>query len=124
MSKVTCPYCTKSAEFMESSATLYAGRDYGPVYVCMPCEAWVGCHKGTTKPLGRLANRELRTWKIRAHRAFDPLWRELKMGRSGAYKMLAARMGIPKKKCHIGMFDIDQCRQAIEICRDITGKLR
>ena len=31
--------------------------------------AYVGVHKGTDKPLGRLANAELRYWKKRAHAA-------------------------------------------------------
>lgn len=67
-----CPYCERPAEFLASSARVYHGRDYGPVWACLPCAAWVGCHKGTTQPLGRLANAELRKAKMAAHAAFDP----------------------------------------------------
>jgi hypothetical protein len=41
--------------------------------------------------------------------------------------MLADKMGITVDKCHIGMFNLDQCRQVIDICKvrmnekEITG---
>jgi hypothetical protein len=38
------------------------------------------------------------------------------MARGGRYKKLAELMGISKKECHIGMFDVDQCRRVVEIC--------
>ena len=31
------------------------------IYICKPCDAYVGVHKGTDKALGRLANKELRS---------------------------------------------------------------
>lgn len=94
------------------------------VWYCEPCNAWVGVHKGTDKPLGRLANAELRELKKEAHKYFDPLW-EMKMkqgykkghARAKAYKWLAGEMGIDGKLCHIGMFDEDQCGRVIEICK-------
>lgn len=127
---VACPYCAQPAKFMPSSESIYHGRDYGPVYACLPCEAWVGCHPGTQRPLGRLANAELRALKVRAHAAFDPIWKDRfnkkhaldhrytkAMARGGRYKALAAMMGIPQHECHIGMFDEDRCRRAINICQ-------
>ena len=69
--KDPCPYCDGVIEFLSSSESIYHGRDYGPVYICKPCQAWVGCHRGTIKPLGRLADKELRRAKIAAHDAFD-----------------------------------------------------
>jgi hypothetical protein len=56
----------------------------------------VGCHKGTTKPLGRLADAELREWKKRAHAAFDPVWQALwqrENAGSAGYKKGMAREG-------------------------------
>ena len=126
---IHCPYCTKPAKYLPSSATIYHGHDYGPVYACLPCDAWVGCHPGTDKPLGRLADAELRAMKMRTHAAFDPIWKarfERKnvidprykkgMARGGRYKVLAELMGIPRNECHIGMFDVARCQRAIEIC--------
>lgn len=131
-----CPYCDVRS-VLASSAEVYGGRDYGPIYLCRPCNAWVGCHVGTTLPLGRLADAVLRTWKTRAHDAFDPIWQGAvdaaftRHGffpkgvkaryRSAAYGALAGLLGIPKPDCHIGMFDVDTCRRVIELCE--TGRL-
>ena len=119
MKEVFCPYCGKCAEFVDS-AEVYNGRSYGMIYLCRPCDAYVGCHgngKGDS-PKGRLANAELRRWKIAAHNAFDPLW---KFGpfpgrRNSAYAWLAEQMEIKKEKTHIGMFDVAECQQVIQIC--------
>ena len=125
---ILCPYCEGQAEFT-SSKEVYNGRNYGMIYLCRPCWAYVGVHKGTTEPLGRLANAELREWKIKAHGAFDTIWKERfitksavdpkykkGMARGGRYKKLAELMVISRNDCHIGMFDVEQCRQVVEIC--------
>lgn len=119
MKEVFCPYCGKRAEFVDS-AEVYHGRSYGMIYLCRPCDAYVGCHgngKGDS-PKGRLANAELRRWKIAAHNAFDPLWKfgPFRGRRSSAYAWLAEQMGLPKEKTHIGMFDVAECQQVIQIC--------
>lgn len=119
MSNVTCPYCGQSAE-LTSSKQVYGGRDYGPIYLCRcrPGWSWVGCHKGTTDPLGRLADRELRYWKQEAHKAFDPIWKNRRMTRSKAYKWLSRELGMEPKHTHIGMFDVDQCKAVIRASKN------
>ncbi len=121
MREVFCPYCGKRAEFVDS-AEIYHGRSYGMIYLCRPCDAYVGCHgngKGDA-PKGRLANAELRRWKIAAHNAFDPLWKygSFRGRRNAAYAWLAEQMGLPKEQTHIGMFDVAQCQQVIQICNN------
>lgn len=117
MKRVPCPYCSGAATFRPSSAHLYRGTDYGPVWECAPCQAWVGVHRGTETPLGRLANKELRRAKSAAHAAFDPLWKKGPMERASAYKWLAGQLEIERADCHIGMFDVAMCQRVIEICR-------
>jgi hypothetical protein len=120
-----CPYCQGEVRFIANSAPLYNGRNFGPVYACLPCEAWVGCHPGTVNPLGRLANRPLRTAKMAAHHAFDPLWQAKRQrdgiskgkARARGYQWLAAQLGIPAKDCHLGWFDVEQCQRVVEICQ-------
>jgi len=114
MRNIHCPYCGAKADFCDS-AEIYGGRSYGMIYLCRPCDAYVGVHKGTDQPLGRLADAKLRKWKMAAHAAFDPIWKSGVMTRKAAYKMLSARMGIPEAKTHIGMFDVEQCKKVIEI---------
>jgi len=115
MKTVWCPYCNAHAEYVDS-AEVY-GRSYGMIYLCRPCDAYVGVYKGTNHPLGRLADAELRHWKKAAHASFDPLWKDSRHGmkRSQAYKWLSEQMGIPKRKTHIGMFDIAQCKQVVTL---------
>lgn len=114
-----CPYC-------KSDANLVMGHEIYPhrldladlkMWACLPCDARVGTHKNSPehKPLGRLANAELRKAKMAAHAAFDPLWKSGRMSRKKAYSMLAERMSIPKDQAHIGMFDVDQCKAVVTI---------
>lgn len=120
-SSVVCPYCQSPAQFLKSSADLYAGKDYGPAYVCWRCEAWVGCHRGTTRPLGRLANKQLRKAKQAAHRAFDVLWKD-GWTRKDAYAWLARTLKIKPEDCHIGMFDEGRCWQTVRVCHTLEGR--
>lgn len=114
---VCCDYCGKPARYTDSSI-VYQGRSYGMIYYCHDCHAWVGVHKGTDKPLGRLANAELRHWKQGAHAAFDRIWRNNRgLTRRGAYRWLAEQMGLPEDKAHIGMFNVEQCKQVIALCK-------
>jgi len=129
---VTCPYCNQLAELQDSSVVY--SQSYGMIWICHPCQAWVGVHKDNReyKPLGRLANKELRSAKMEAHTYFDPLWKRKMVkdnvskqkARSAGYKWLARQMGIPTSKCHIGMFDLQQCQLVVEICKPYAEKLK
>lgn len=129
-----CPYCgERKVPLLKLGDAGYPyQKDFGPVWTCVPCKAWVGCHANSKRhvPLGRLADAELRQWKAKVHEAFDPLWQG-KMRRDGCnqfearnagYKWLAGELGIDVKACHVGMFDIEQCKTAIEIITTATKK--
>lgn len=120
---VTCPYCGDKAELTNSK--IVYGRDYGPIYLCKCVEGWayVGVNKQNGKPLGRLADRELRELKKQAHKAFDPLWKPegAEMTRTQAYAWLAKQMELGLDECHIGMFDIESCQRCIQICHEHRG---
>lgn len=120
-----CPY--DSAPVILADSVLIYGRSYGPIWLCSNyprCDAYVGCHPNTDKPLGRLANKELRAAKTAAHAMFDPLWKK-KLSRDGGkkcrsrgagYAWLAKQLGIPTQDCHIGMFDVELCRKVVAVC--------
>lgn len=121
----TCDYCLLPVNLLRFGATGYPYRvDFGPVWTCVPCQAWCGCHPGTENALGRLANAELRAAKQAAHAAFDPMWkakmRRDKVGKGPArragYRWLSEQLGIPYRKTHIGYFDLDQCAKVVEVC--------
>ncbi len=122
-----------------SSAELYNGRNYGPMWLCRPCAAWVGVHNNSPRylPLGRLANAELRAAKQAAHAVFDPLWQrklipdrrprqkgEKKRARGDGYHWLADQLGIPFEQCHIGLFDVETCKRVIAICTPYHPSMR
>lgn len=114
-----CPYCG-SPVLLADSIEVYKVRSYGKIWLCSnypECDAYVGCHQGTDEPLGTPANEALRRARNAAHAAFDPLWQCGGMSRSEAYRRLSVAMGIPKEKCHIAMFDEEQCREAVELLR-------
>jgi hypothetical protein len=41
------------------------------------------------------------------------------VARGAGYRWLADQLGIPKEKCHIGMFSVDTCLRVIEICENV-----
>ena len=111
-----CPYCGSNVSLV-SSSIVYRGKDFGLIYLCdnyPNCDAYVGVHKGTNQPLGRLANAELREWKKKAHAAFNPLYESGQMSRKQAYKLMQSLMNMDDKEAHIGNFDVEQCKTLIE----------
>ena len=112
---VVCGYCGGVAELTDS-AEVYGGRSYGSIYICRPCQAWVGCHPNTLQPLGTLAKAELRQWRNHAHASFDVLWRYKGVKRQEAYAWLAEKLNLTKEECHIGLFTIEQCKRVVQVC--------
>lgn len=49
---------------------------------------------------------------------FDRLWKGGKMSRKSAYAWLAIKLGMPKNKCHIGMFDVDLCERVVQTVKE------
>jgi hypothetical protein len=121
---VICPYCTKPAALVESNEIYGAfSPDYGKFWQCKPCGAYVGTHKNSPKhvPLGRLANKELRDWKKKAHAVFDPLWKSGRMSRNLAYHLLQTKMNMGKNDAHIGKFDVEQCKKMVELFTEVKA---
>jgi len=114
----SCPYCGSGVR-LGSHVEIYK-KSFGwePTWICKrfpDCDAFVGTHKGTNDPLGRLANGKLRLAKRLAHRAFDAIWKNGLKKRGSCYAWLAERMEIDIIDCHIGMFDPLQCYQVVSI---------
>lgn len=121
MPRVICDYCGRNAALVKGDK-IYPHRPdlYNlQFWQCEPCSAFVGCHKNSdAKPLGRLADAELRRAKSAAHAAFDPLWKSGNKTRNEAYQWLSRKLNLSKDKCHIGMFDTEMCRKVIEVCNE------
>ena len=111
-----CPYCGKKTELIDS-AEIYNGKSFGPIYICRDCDAYVGCYKGTTTALGRLADKELRIAKRRAHHYLDQLWKNPRQ-RLKVYEWLSKELHIPQDQTHVGMSDVKQCNRIADLCRN------
>ncbi|WP_374347981.1 zinc-finger-containing protein [Chitinimonas sp.] len=116
-----CPYCgqrTQLLTFQEVHPNLTSThpRLY---YRCTPCDAHISCDPQTLKPLGRLANPELRRIKRRLHYAFDALWKgpQSTLSRSAAHHLLAQLLAVSPEACSISWFDIAQCERALQVLR-------
>ena len=112
-----CTYCNRELPLLKSK--------YGYWYKCNKCNASVGCHPLTKKPLGTTAKPELRALRQEAHKHFDGTWRA-KMKRDGCtqqearsagYKWLQQQLGLSAEECHIGKFNESQCLRVIELCK-------
>ena len=119
-----CPYCgskTRRTNQMEVYNKKYSDNE---MIVCSEfpkCDSYVGCHS-TGEPLGRLANKELRQAKKRAHYYFDQIWDGDKKERGYTYYHLQQFLGIPKEFTHIGMFSIRTCEKVVLWSMEILDK--
>lgn len=121
-----CPYCgrrsvLRPAEYVYGENTIDAAAR---LYVCSGypgCNAYVGVHDGTTKPMGSLANPELRNKRIRAHRAINRIIDKGYMSKDDIYAVLALRLNVPRQETHIGQFSDYLCEQAILECERMLG---
>lgn len=110
-----CNYCNKEAEWVDNKE-IY-GKSYGKshkIWLCRPCDAYVGCHQNSKRPFGTLANRELRSKRIIAKTLFKNKY-IAKYGIKNAYVKLSNDLKIKEKDCHFGMFDIEMCNKFINI---------
>ena len=115
---MNCPYCNQPVKKTNGKEIYPYRRDLWTkvIYACLPCDAYVGCHPNSDKPLGRLANKTLRLHKMKAHEAFDMLWKQGHFkSRSDAYAWLSKRLQIPPNETHIGMFDEIRCQEVVRV---------
>lgn len=114
--ELTCPECGKKM-------MLRRGK-FGWFYGCLAwpkCLCTHGAHQQSKLPLGTPCDTETRRARIQAHRSIDVLWKGRNgdgkgiMSRDQVYAYLARKMGIRRGKCHIGDFDLEQCREAARI---------
>lgn len=117
-----CRYCGGAVRLVSASkvygpaAAARLGIERQSFYQCQNCNARVGCHPGSTRPLGNLANEALRMKRMETHHAFDSFWKERGMSRTQAYKWMAKKMRLSEELAHIGGFEIDRCQKLIKLC--------
>ncbi len=107
--KNACPDCEADMILRNSK--------YGLFYGCInfpECTSAHGAHKDTGEPLGIPADKKTKEWRMKAHEAFDQLWKKYGYKRKESYKLLQTTMGMTSEQAHIGRFDIEQCKKLIQ----------
>ena len=108
-----CPDCGNHMILKKSIHGKFYGCNQFP-----KCKASHGANQFTGEPLGIPADSETKKWRIKAHEEFDAIWKKgLLPSRGGAYNWLGRKMGIPGDEMHIGMMDIEQCKEIIEFVK-------
>lgn len=96
---------------------------FGKFYGCSrwaetQCPGSHGAHPDG-RPLGIPADRATKEARIRAHDAFDELWKGAERrnrARTAAYRWLAQEMGLAE--VHIGALSIEECERVIRILEE------
>ena len=107
--KLYCPYCGRLA-VLRPAEYVYGKRNLNPdnyLYVCSgypSCDSYIGVHKKSMRPMGTLANGDLRHKRIEAHRALNKVVQTGIMTKHGVYIWLQNRLCLREKDMHIGMF--------------------
>ena len=122
-----CRYCggivrLVPAESVYGDSAVRLGLKGEKLYQCQNCNARVGCHPGSTRPLGNLANEALRMKRMETHHVFDSFWKERGMSRTQAYKWMAKKLRLSEELAHIGGFEMDRCQRLIDLCEKERNK--
>ena len=122
-----CPYCG-AAVVLRSADGIYRTNERDmKLYVCSnypQCDAYVRVHAGTNKPVGTLANQELRALRKIAHSYFDRLYKTGIMSKQDAYRWLSDLLQAPLSEAHIGYLGEYYCKQVIEESKKILSRHR
>lgn len=133
---ITCPYCGGEAELVPSTE-IYGDKANGwpPRYFCRPCFAHVGTHKGTNppKPLGTLANYQVRQLRKKCHDVIDPFWKRQNKGlrnknkryrREIVYRVLKRVMEMTDAEAHVGMWQVEECEDFLVLAGKFKRGMR
>lgn len=113
--KVICPYCGSEAKLVTGEVIRPRKPNLHSMkyWYCEPCNAWTGCHNdGGAKPIGSLANKELRKARSLVHKSLDLIMKLKNLSRTDTYKWLSNQLGSNQ----IWNMDINECSIAISIC--------
>ena len=91
-----------------------------PFWSCPNCNNFVGCHhktKDRTRPLGVIANQEIKEQRKIIHSILDPMWKSGKYSRGELYKLISERLGFEYHTAKLR--DLDTAEKVKEIIKQI-----
>ncbi len=94
----------------------------GPFWGCTRWPACPGKHGAHPdgRPKGVPGDAATRAARIRAHEAFDPIWKGGTMSRGAAYRWLTQAMGAARH-VHIGELGAEDCERVVVLCAERAG---
>lgn len=122
-----CPYCGSTAVLRKASYVYGDNALEEYLYVCPhypECNAYVGVHKGTRIPKGTLADGDLRSKRIQAHKAFSQLWTSGIMSKKQAYRWMQYKFCLSPELAHIGHFSEYRCDELIKASCEVLQNNR
>lgn len=124
MTEYRCPTCRGSASIRPRS---WIGHDSGGnVLACdnyPDCDTYVGVHRYTLRPMGRMATREVRWKRSVAHTWIDQMWQDYGYSRQQAYEWVAETLGLTDREAHVAKLSEGQLDTLIEAARAVVRKL-
>ena len=119
---LVCPECGNDMVLRQSK--------YGQFYGCTGwprCDVKHSAHQKTGEPMGIPANKETRQARIKAHNAFDELWkcgnwRKRNRKRKEAYVWMGKAMGLGTDANHIGRFTKEPCEKLIKLVEEAQSE--
>ena len=122
--RLYCPYCGRQA-VLRPATYVYGERNLDPenyLYVCggyPACDSYIGVHKKSLRPMGTLADGNLRHKRIEAHRALNEVINAGVMTKHGLYIWLQNRLCLSETEMHIGKFSYFRCEETIRECKKL-----
>lgn len=121
--QISCPYCGAPAVCRPASI-VYGNKvktKGSYLYLCSrwpTCDSYVAAHKRDRRPMGTLANGDLRHKRILAHRALEDVRQYRRMDKWAVYLWLQGKLGLNEHQTHIGMFSEQMCDRVITVCHE------
>ncbi len=124
---VLCPYCNQQAvlrpaNYVYGISPASTGKH---LYVCRnwpKCDAYVSAHRKDLRPMGQLANGELRNRRILAHRALERYRKVTGMNKQELYVWLRTKLYLHIDDAHVAKFSLEQCSQVIDLCNNARAQ--
>lgn len=120
-------FCGRTAILRKASEIKKGAGPNEYLYVCSAypdCDSYVKAHQDTLKPMGTLANKQLRRMRILAHRSFDQIWKNNILSRNAAYEWLCSVVELDRDQAHISLFGEYMCAQVIAECQKVLNNNR
>jgi ssDNA-binding Zn-finger/Zn-ribbon topoisomerase 1 len=113
---ILCPECGAPMKLRSTGKFTYRNGTRRRFWGCTrypDCKGMHGAHPDG-RPVGIPANAETKRARIRAHAAFDEVWKSGAMDRRAAYRFMQDLMGMTADEAHIGRFTKEQCDTLVE----------